>query len=61
MINEQITETMNEVREVRDSYKDNSVEWGLMNEAHSALALAHSLVHMVNSIKLAQLLGVEHD
>ncbi len=57
MITHQIADAMAEVREAKESLDDDSIQWELMSEAHTALALAHSLVHMVNAIQLAELVN----
>ncbi len=57
MLNEQISELMHEVRDVADSMERGTEDWHLMLDAHSALRLASSLIHIVNTRQLYRLMN----
>ncbi len=57
MISDQIVDAMAEVSDAADNLERGSVEWTLMLQAHAALGLAHSLVFVVNTLRLGRLLN----
>lgn len=57
MIQDSISDTMKEVRSVIDGLEEGSIEWELMNLAHSELSTASKLVFEVNRMRFAELMN----